>query len=525
MLSQLPSHIKTMDVPVATEADTLRRHAALRPDHTAIIFEGRDISYLKLDRRASQVANGLLTLQPQRQSQIALLDKNSDQFFELVFGIAKSRNIAMPVNWRLSPREIAQIVMDAGARILFIGAGFAHIVPDLRANGAELDHVFIIGADSYRDWREAQAATDPMLDVTPDDVFIQLYTSGTTGKPKGVQITHGSSMLMRKLEVSTGGKWTEWGPDDKVVVAMPNFHVGGTSWALQWFARGATCVVQTQVDPRALLDAIDKYGLTHIFTVPTVLSMMLADETCAGRDFSRLKVIHYGASPISPSLLVRCIKTFGTEFVQYYGMTETNGVLCVLQPHEHDLHNSELLKSVGKPYPPIDLRILDQAGAEVPRGAVGEVCVDTPCLMKGYWRLPEATASSMTGTYYRTGDAGYMTEAGYVFLVDRIKDMIVSGGENIYPIEVENVIAEHPAVSEVAVIGVPDQQWGETVKAFVVTPDKTLTQEAILAFMLNKIARYKMPKVIEFVDTLPRNPAGKLLKRELRSYTKPPAAP
>jgi len=427
----------------------------------------------------------------------------------------------MPVNWRLSAREIAQILSDAGAKTLFIGAAFAHLLPGLAAHCAGLENVFILGEgegpNHYLAWRDAQSASDPLIPVDPADVFLQLYTSGTTGMPKGVQITHAASIRMRSLEVSTGGDWTQWGAEDKVIVAMPNFHVGGTSWALQWFARGATCVVQVQVDPRAMLDAIEQEGITHLFTVPTVLSMMLADASCSQRDFSRLKMIHYGASPISPPLLVDCIKTFGTGFVQYYGMTETNGVVSVLQPHEHDLNDPERLKSVGKPYPGIEIRIMDSEGRELAPGQVGEVCVNTPCLMKGYWQLAQATASSMFGAFYRTGDAGFFNEGGYLFLVDRVKDMIVSGGENIYPIEVENVICEHQAVVEVAVVGIPDPQWGEAVKAFIVTRDETLTQEAILDFLRDKIARYKIPKTVEFIEILPRNASGKLLKRELRA--------
>lgn len=503
--------------PLATEADTLRRHAVQRPTKTAILFNGRATSYAELNLRSDQVANALIGLAPDRQTRIGLLTKNSDLFFEVLFGAAKSARVAMPLNWRLTPRELADILRDSGARALFVGAEFEHVIPQLVEFGVNLETVITLESPGYVHWRDRHTPDEPLVDVKPEDIFIQLYTSGTTGLPKGVQISHRASIKMRGLEVSTNGEWTRWGPEDSAIVAMPNFHVGGTSWALQWLARGATCVVHAQVDPRAMLDAIDVQGVGHLFAVPTVLAMMLEDPSCTERDFSRLKLIHYGAAPISPPLLSRCMQTFKAGFVQYYGMTETNGVVSVLEPQDHDLSRPHLLTSVGKPYPAVELRIMDAKGNRLEPLAIGEVCVKSPCLMSGYWQNSEATAQSMSGDYYRTGDAGYLDENGYLYLVDRVKDMIVTGGENVYPIEIERALMEHPSVADAAVIGVPDPRWGEAVKAIIVTKGAPVAPEALISFLRERIGGFKIPRTIDFVTELPRNAAGKVLKRSLRS--------
>ena len=515
---------RTMDDPLATEADTLRRNAALRPDHLALLFGDRRTGYATLDLRSNAVANGLLARGSAGQQRIALLTRNNDWFFEILFGSAKAGHVALPVNWRLAPREIAHILRDAGATCLFIGPDFADTVPTLRALGVPLPQVIVLDDAGYVTWRDSQQTADPLIDVSPDDIFIQLYTSGTTGHPKGVQISHRASLAMRRIEVSTGGLWTDWSAADVAIVAMPNFHVGGTSWALQWLARGATCVVQAQVDPREMLEAIGSQGVTQLFAVPTVLGMMLDDESCTARNFSGLKYIHYGAAPIDPDLLLRCMDRFGCGFIQYFGMTETNGVVSVLEPHDHDLARPHLLKSVGKPYPALNLKILDASGEPLPANTVGEVCVRTPALMTGYWQNPDATALSRHGEYYRTGDGGYLDGQGYLFLVDRIKDMIVSGGENVYPIEVERALMEHPQVADVAVIGVPDARWGEAVVALVVAAGEAPAPAELIGFARDRVAGFKVPKSIEFLDALPRNAAGKVLKRDLRETYKGSAA-
>jgi acyl-CoA synthetase (AMP-forming)/AMP-acid ligase II len=508
------------DNPMITEADTIRHLATIQPDHTAMIFNGKRTSYRELDRRASQVAAGIAEVGVPVQKRVGILAKNSDEYFELFFGLVRANRIALPINWRLAVPEIAFILQDAEVTILFIDASFRHLAPELQTLAPGLRKIIILGdadsADSFRTWRDRHSAESVSPVADPSDVMIQFYTSGTTGKPKGVQITHYSSQQMRLLEVAAGDDWAKWGPTDVAAVALPNFHLSGTSWSLQWFARGATCVVQEQVDPGLFLQAIQTYGVTHLFAVPTVLGLMLEHPLRHSTDFSSLKLIFYGGAPISPQLLDKCLQAFSCDFIQLYGMTETNGVVCFLSPADHKSGREYLLKSCGKPYPMADLRIMDGSGRELPADKIGEICVKTPAIMKGYWKREVASSDLAHGEFYRTGDAGYKDKEGYVFLVDRLKDMIVSGGENIYPAEIEHVLLDLPGIKEIAVIGVPDDRWGEAAMAIVVRLDPALSEQDILAFARKRIAGYKIPKSVKFIEALPRNAAGKVLKRQLR---------
>ncbi len=503
-----------------TEADTIRHLASIQPDHPAIIFNGRRTTYRELDQRASQVAAGIADLSIPVQTRVGILAKNSDEYFELFFGLVRANRIALPINWRLAISEIAFILQDAEISTLFIDASFRHFLPRLQTAAPGLKEMIVLGEkhqpDGYQVWRDRYGTARVHPTAAPLDVMVQFYTSGTTGKPKGVQITHSSSQQMRLLEVAAGDEWAKWGPKDVAVVALPNFHLSGTSWSLQWFARGSTCIVQEQVDPALLLQAIQEYRVTHLFGVPTVLNLMLENPLRNTIDFTSLKLIFYGGAPISPQLLDKCLRAFSCDFVQLYGMTETNGVVCFLSPSDHKAGREDLLKSCGKPYPMVDLRIMNTTGAELPPRNIGEICVRTPAIMKGYWKMENDSVDLMHGEYYRTGDAGYKDEQGYVFLVDRLKDMLVSGGENIYPAEIEHVLLDLPGIREVAVIGVPDARWGESAMAIVVRRDPALSEQEILAFARERIAGYKVPKSVQFVEALPRNASGKVLKRQLR---------
>ncbi|MET0659003.1 MAG: long-chain-fatty-acid--CoA ligase [Steroidobacteraceae bacterium] len=506
--------------PFSTLADLPRYHAALRPQAHAFEFGSRVTTYADLDRATSRVANGLLALEPAAQTRVAVLAKNSDRFFELTFGIFKAGKGLCALNWRLAVRELVAVLQDCDASLLFVEREFAPMLDEIRRGAPTLRHVFMLdddgAANAYTKWRDHQPDSDPRLPVDPEDVCWQLYTSGTTGHPKGVQITHRCMMQMRRLDASVGTDWAYPGARARTLIAMPNFHLAGTGWALMFLHQGATCVIQPQVDVKRLLQAIGEQHITHFFTVPAVLQMMIEDPDCKDADFRSLEVVYYGASPIAPTLLRKAMQTFGALFVQIYGMSETNGYVTCLSPTDHDPDRPELLKSCGKAYPGVEIKVLDSNGQELPQGVVGEICVRTPCIMKGYWKLPELDAQSKHGEFYRTGDAGYLDEHGYYFLVDRVKDMIVSGAENVYPIEIERALLEHPQVADVAVIGVPDPRWGEAVKAIVVRRDAAVTAADLIAFARQRIAAYKVPKSVDFVDTLPRTPAGKVLKRQLR---------
>jgi acyl-CoA synthetase (AMP-forming)/AMP-acid ligase II len=531
-----------------TEADALRHHSQQQPEHAAIIFRDRVTTYRELDSASNRIANGLLAAAGERRvpstargGRVAVLARNSSDFFELLFGIVKAGMTVLPVNWRLAVPELTTILNDAEAEVLFVEDTFAAVVPQLRASCPTLAHVIVtgepvhgtgdIGSQVVNDparlaaapdslhlatWRATYDEADPDIAASPDDIMIQFYTSGTTGDPKGVQISHRSSSAMRRIEVESGEDWMQWNASDVAIVALPNFHLSGTSWALQWLARGATCVVQEQVDPDAFLRAIPRYRVTHLFAVPTVIDMMLASPSVTALDLSSLRVIYYGGAPMSPALLTRALAAFRCSFVQIYGMTENNGTISYLTPSDHSQADPRLLGSCGRPLPSIDLRILDDAGREKRAGEVGEVCIESPSLMSGYWRREALTRSSFHGRHFRTGDAGYRDERGYLFLVDRLKDMIVSGGENIYPAEIERILFRHPAIADVAVVGAPDPRWGEAVVAVIVRRTQELGTDEVIRWVKPHLAAYKAPKRVVFVDALPRNANGKVLKRVLR---------
>lgn len=504
---------------IVTEADQLAVNATRLPDHTALIFGSERTTYAELDERASRIANGLHGFGLPRNGRVAILARNSAVYFELLFGIMRADMVTLPVNWRLAAPEIVYILKDAEIECLFYEEDFAEVVEQAKADCPLLRLCISIdgtGEDDLTAWRDRQSADRPASLAEPEDIMIQFYTSGTTGHPKGVQISHRSSRRMRELEVSMGGEWLDWTSDDVAIVALPNFHLSGTSWALQWLARGATCVVQPQVDAGAFLQAIQEHRVTRIMSIPTVIQMMLDHPLFPTVDTSSLRTVFYGGMSMPAPLLRRARAALGCGFAQIYGMTENNGSVTYLTPADHENGGDDLLKSSGRPFPQIAMRIMDAEGNILPPGEIGEVCIDSPSLMSGYWNRPDIAGEVKHGNFYRTGDAGYLDENGYLFLVDRTKDMIVSGGENVYPAEIERVLVEHPKVKELAVIGVPDERWGEAVKAVVVRSDDSLTAEELLAFARGKIAGYKMPKTVDFIDALPRNANGKILKRDLR---------
>jgi acyl-CoA synthetase (AMP-forming)/AMP-acid ligase II len=513
----------TEDFAPMALGDVVRKHAALRGSAVATHFEGRDTTFADFDRHASQVANGLIALGVAPQKHIAYLGKNSDLYFELLFGAAKARVILAPVNWRLAPPEIAYIVNDCQAEVLFVGPEF---VDGVRAFAKELTTVKHIIAmegatpewQDFSRWRDAQSDAEPDRTATSDDVAIQLYTSGTTGHPKGAMLTNHNLLGMRQRDPADTREWNRASPDDVWYVPMPVFHIGGSGVFVWAIYNGGKSVIAREFNPMAVLDDFVKHKVSKLFLVPAAMQFIVRLPQARNVDYSRLKFIMYGASPIPLDLLRECMDVFKCGFVQMYGMTETTGTIVALEPEDHSPEGSPRMRAAGKALPGVEIAILDADGKRLPPGAVGEIATRSMANMKGYWNLPDATKRTMADDgWLRTGDAGYMDEDGYVYVHDRVKDMIISGGENIYPAEVENAVFGHPAVAEVAVIGVPDDTWGESVKAIVVLKDgQQASADEILAFARSRIAGYKTPRSVDFIEALPRNPSGKILKRELR---------
>jgi len=504
--------------------DIVRAHGAERADKVAFQFEGRSTTYGQLDRQTNQVARALVAAGLKPGDRIAYLGKNSDHYFELLFGAAKAGVVMTPIGWRLAGPEIAYILADSGARALFVGPEFLDVAEGLLTEGGPIELAVAMEGErglwrDYQAWRGAQPDADPAIAVGWEDVAIQLYTSGTTGRPKGAMLPHRALLELRGVHARSDLGWNTWSSEDVSLVAMPVAHIGGSGWGIMTLYNGAKGVVAREFDPHRVLDFIAEDRISKIFMVPAAMQIVVRHPRAAETDFSCLKYILYGASPIPLELLKECMGVFGCGFVQMYGMTETAGTIVALPPEDHDPAGSPKMRSAGKALPGVELAILDEAGNRLPPGEIGEIATRSAANMAGYWNLPEASAATLAADgWLRTGDAGYLDEDGYVFIHDRVKDMIISGGENVYPAEVENAIYGCPGVSEVAVIGVPDAKWGEAVKAVVVRgPGAELSEADVVRWARDRLAGFKTPKSVDFIDALPRNASGKILRRELRA--------
>lgn len=506
-----------------TLTEVVNAQAALRGNDIVFEFEDRLTSFAQLDVHTNQIANGLIALGVKPNERVAYLGKNSDIFFELLLGAMKANAVMAPVNWRLAGPEVAYIVEDCKAAVLFVGPEFIDQVRGIKAQIPSVRHIMTTegGAPEWIDvpaWRDRQSEDKPPVTVTSKDIAIQLYTSGTTGRPKGAMLSHANFLALVRAGQDNKPEWNKWSQDDVSLVAMPVFHIGGSGWGTLGVYHGAKGVIAREFDPTKVLDFFEHSKITKLFMVPAAMQFVVRQPRAKTVDFSRLRYMLYGASPIPAALLKECIEIFKCGFVQMYGMTETTGTIVALAPEDH-IEGSERMRSAGKALPGVEIAILDPNGNALPARQVGEIATRSGSNMVGYWNLPEATAQTIgKDGWLRTGDAGYMDEDGFIYIHDRIKDMIISGAENIYPAEVESAICDHPDVAEAAVVGIPDDKWGEAVKAIVVMkPGKTATATDIINFTRAKIAGFKTPKTVDFIPALPRNPSGKILRRELRA--------
>ena len=500
-------------------ADIPRVQATRIPDSVALWFEGTETTYRDLDTRTNQIANGLIALDVQPGDRVAYLAKNTDVYYEMLFGAAKARAVLTGVNTRLAPPEIQFILSDASAKVLIVGKEFYAVIDQIRDQLPDLTRIITIDGDRedwdyFPSWRNSKPNTAPDRTPEADDDVIQLYTSGTTGRPKGVQLSNASYEAFFCQAAML--EWSSYGAGEAVMNAMPLFHVAGVNVGVLAAAQGAKAVILRDIDPGLILKLVEELTIAYAFWVLAVIMMLTQHPDVETTDFSALKVVSYGASPIAESLLLDAKRIMNVSFTQLYGLTETLGAGTYLPPQAHDPAWGKL-RSCGVPWPGAIVRCVDDEGKPVPTGEVGEIVIKARFLMKGYWNRPDATEEAVKNGFFHTGDAGYFDEDGFLYIHDRIKDMIVSGGENVYPAEVENALFSHPGVADVAVIGVPDEKWGESVKAIIIVkPGETVTQEDLVAWAKDRIASFKCPKTVDFVSELPRNPSGKILRKDLR---------
>jgi acyl-CoA synthetase (AMP-forming)/AMP-acid ligase II len=501
--------------------DRLSHWAATTPDADAMTYGGRTWSWSQWDDRVRRAAGGLRDLGIGRGDIVAFLDKNHPACVEISLAAGSLGAANAIVNWRSAGDEIDYALNDCGARVLFVGTELMATVESIRDRLPAVEQVVEVtpdggDGDAYEAWLASSQPLARPAETDPDDVCLVMYSSGTTGRPKGVMLTHGN-MVAHTLNAHDG--W-EFEPGDISMVSMPLFHVGGSSYVLFGIHDGIPSIMTREPDAASLGSAI-LAGANRTFLVPAVLAQVLQAGPDAVREFGRLRTYTYGAAPMPLPLLRAAMQAWPeTGFLQVYGLTEVAGVATHLLPEEHtDPDHPERLVSAGRAIPGMEVRIVDPATEQdLPTGQHGEIWLRTPQLMKGFLGRPEETAAVITADrWFRTGDLGRLDEGGFLFVEDRLKDLIISGGENVYSPEVERVLAEHPAVLEVAVIGVPDDTWGESVKAVVsLRPGTEATEDELGAWCRQSLAGFKCPRTVDVMGALPRNPTGKILKRELR---------
>jgi long-chain acyl-CoA synthetase len=504
-------------VPLASFAATVRWWARTQPDAPALTVVAAGTpdetwTYADLDRMSSRVANGLAGLGVTSGDRVAHIGRNRIGYPALLYGASKARAALVGLNWRLTANELSPLLADSRPRVIVADAEFAPAI-DAALAAAGVGATVVPG-DDLDGW-VSTADRDERSDPEADDVALIFYTSGTTGVPKGACIT--VEAIANNLR-----RPAPWNmrPHRAVLICSPMFHTAGTGWVYLSGYHGAHALVLRDPAPSTILNALAEHRVAQALLVPTVIQMMLDDPALPATDLSALETLVYGASPISPSVLARAIDAFGCHFVQAYGMTETGGPITYLLPEDHDPSDTDgRLRSAGRPPDGIEVRVVDpDSRRDCAPYEFGEVWTKSDQMMTGYLDRPEATASTITGDgWLRTGDGGYLDRDGYLFLTDRLSDVIVTGAENVYPLEVERVLGDHPSVAEAAVVGVPHERWGETAHAVVVPAWGEHVEPAeLIAWCRQRLAHFKAPTAVTLIDALPKNPAGKVLRRVVR---------
>ena len=485
------------------------------PDAVATIDGDRQRSWAEVGTRTRRLAGALQSLGVNAGDRVALLSPNGDIFLDFLFGTFWAGAVANPVNTRWTATEIAYSLVDSDTHVLLIHPQFLPLLPSIRQAAPCLRHVIVAGEAV-----EGCFGLEALLETADEpaehrrsgeDLAAILYTGGTTGAPKGVMLPH-RALMTYATDLATSG---ESAPGGAMLHTAPLFHVGAISGLLASLLNGARHLFLPAFEAGAVMDMISRHGVTDLFLVPTMLQAMLEHPAFADHDLTSVEHVYYGAAPITAALMDRAIAAMPrVGFVQGYGMTETSGSISLLKPSDHGPGGK--VRTAGRVVPSMELRIVDTNDEDVPLGTSGEIIARGNAVMQGYWNRPKETAEALRGGWMHTGDVGQLDADGYVKVVDRLKDMIVTGGENVYSIEVEGALSSHPAVAQCAVVGRPDDRWGETVHAEIVLRNEASAEE-LISHCRERIAGYKCPRSIGFREAMPLSAAGKILKAELRA--------
>ncbi|MBS8224674.1 long-chain-fatty-acid--CoA ligase [Vannielia litorea] len=503
---------------IETLRDVFDRNLALHPDRAAYIYEDVEVSHRMFSDAAFRLANALSGLGVRRQDRVAILAQNGPRYLEAYAACETAAYVLVPINYRLSAPEIDYILKDSQPRVLLYETEYAGIVEELKAGNPGIVSYICIdgeGAEAYQTLLAGASPEPPRTRPAPQDLTYLIYTSGTTGRPKGAMHDHRGQVHFARIMASELGI----GPVDRMLLVMPFYHIGAKCSHLGCSYRGAAIVLMRKYDIAAVSEQLERHRATMTHLAPLMVQDLVAHQRAAPRDHSALRLVEYASGPLAVGPLREAIETYGLIFLQIYGMTET-GMGTVLQPHHHKIEGAadkDRLASAGQPALHFAIRIVDDQGRDLPIGEMGEILIAGPSMMRGYWNNEAATRQALKGGWMHSGDVGSLDGEGFLTILDRKKDMIVSGGENIYPREVEEALYLHPAVAEAAVIGIPDERWGEAVKAFVVLkPGAEAGERDLVEHCRAHIASYKKPKSISFLAELPRLPNKKIDKKALR---------